>query len=158
MQYIIAVLGIFGIDLGIKEYMERSLGDADEKKCGGAFILRKHHNKGAFLNIGQHRQGLVMALSVFLTIVLTVCYIITLGHAGKHTLKWGLSLLLGGACSNTYDRVARKYVVDYVSFQVPWKGLERIVFNLGDFCIIIGTLICLLGYNGKNNGKFIKSS
>ena len=35
-----------------------------------------------------------------------------LGMRGKKLLKAGLSLLLGGAFSNTYDRVMREYVVD----------------------------------------------
>ena len=59
-------------------------------------------------------------------------------------LKLGLSLLLGGAFSNTYDRFTREYVVDYFSFCSPWKGLNRIVFNISDFCIIIGSLIAVL--------------
>ena len=51
------------------------------------------------------------------------------------------SLLLGGAFSNTYDRLKRKYVVDYFSFGVKWEPLRAIVFNISDFCILIGALI-----------------
>ena len=68
-----------------------------------------------------------MIISVLLAALLTVLYVITLGHAGKGLLKWGLTLLLGGAYTNTYDRVARKYVVDYVSFNVPC-GLRKVIF------------------------------
>ena len=145
MQYLAAALGILGIDLGIKEYIERTRTEGiDEKKCKGAFIIRKYHNQGAFLNMGQSRQKLVMILSVLLTVGLTICYLVTLGHVGKNMLKWGLTLLLGGAYSNTYDRVRRKYVVDYLSFSVPWKRLRGIVFNIGDFCIMVGVLLCIL--------------
>ena len=38
---------------------------------------------------------------------------VTLGQKGKAALKLGLAFLLGGAFSNTYDRLKRKYVVDY---------------------------------------------
>ena len=61
-------------------------------------------------------------------------------------LKWGLTLLLGGAYSNTYDRLARKYVVDYVSFNGPFR-LRNVMFNIGDFCIMIGALISVIGYS-----------
>lgn len=54
--------------------------------------------------------------------------------------------MLGGAFSNTYDRLVRKYVVDYVSFHVPLKGLKKVIFNIGDFCILIGALVSLAGY------------
>ena len=51
--------------------------------------------------------------------------------------------MLGGAYSNTYDRLVRKYVVDYVSFRVPGR-LKKVIFNIGDFCIMIGALLCVL--------------
>ncbi|MDE7359775.1 MAG: signal peptidase II, partial [Lachnospiraceae bacterium] len=59
--------------------------------------------------------------------------------------KAGLALLLGGAYSNTYDRLTRKYVVDYVSFPVKNRRIRRIVFNISDFCIMIGALLLVLG-------------
>ena len=86
-----------------------------------------------------------MVLSVLLTIALTAMFVVTLGQAGRGLLKWGLTLLLGGAYSNTYDRLARKYVVDYVSFNVPFR-LRNVIFNIGDFCIMIGALISVIGY------------
>lgn len=73
---------------------------------------------------------------------MTGVYVGTLGTRGRHMLKTGLSLILGGAYSNTYDRLFRKYVVDYVSFEVRNPRLRNIVFNLSDFGIMIGS--CLL--------------
>lgn len=147
MRYLMTALGLLGMDLGIKEYIEKNKReDTDEKK--GAFIIRKYHNKGAFLNLGQTRPGMVIWLSVLFTAGLTVCYAVTLGRAGKKQLKWGLTLLTAGAYSNTCDRVRKKYVVDYVSFCLPWKRLRGIVFNLGDFCIMAGSLICLAAEYG----------
>ena len=97
------------------------------------------------LNAGEKRQPVVAAVSVVLTVVLTVVFFISLGRRGSNLLRTGLSLLLGGAFSNTYDRLKRKYVVDYISFGVKWKKLRNIVFNLSDFCIIIGALLTALG-------------
>lgn len=56
-----------------------------------------------------------------------------------------MALLLGGAYSNTYDRLTRKYVVDYVSFPVKNARLRKIVFNVSDFCIMIGALLLAIG-------------
>ena len=77
--------------------------------------------------------------------ILTVVFIVSLGHRGNNLLRLGLSLLLGGAFSNTYDRLRRGYVVDYVSFPVKWQAFRKIVFNCSDFCIIIGALLSALG-------------
>ncbi len=142
MGYLAVILGIFGLEWKIKNYIEETkTPDTEEEKCGGMLLIRKHHNKGAFLNAGQSRQRVVAVLSVLLTLFLTAVFILSLGQAGKGLLKWGLTLLLGGAYSNTYDRLVRKYVVDYVSFNVPF-GLRKVVFNIGDFCIMIGALLC----------------
>jgi len=147
MKYIAVVLGIFGIELGIKEYVEKNKTEGNtEKKLFGMLLIRKHHNSGMFLNAGENRQKAVMLLSVLLTMAATVIFVLTLGQSGSGLLKWGLTLFLGGAYSNTYDRMTRKYVVDYVSFNVPFKWLRRIIFNIGDFCIIIGALLATIGY------------
>ena len=147
MQYLTAILGIFGLEFLVKKHIEKTkTEDVDEKACGGALLIRKHHNKGAFLNIGEKNQKAVMVISVMLTVLMTVFYIMTLTNAGKGLLKWGLTLLLGGAYTNTYDRLTRKYVVDYVSFNVPFRWLRRIIFNIGDFCIMIGALLSVIGY------------
>ncbi len=150
MQYIAVILGIFGLELGIKNYIEENKTEgSEEKKCKGAFLIRKHHNKGAFLNTGQSRQKLIAVISVFLTILATGLFVLSLGSVGKGLFKWGMTLLLGGAWSNTYDRVVRQYVVDYVSFNVPFKWFRRIIFNIGDFCIMIGAMLSTIGYYQK---------
>ena len=147
MQYLTAILGIFGLEFLVKKHIEETKTEGvDEKACGGALLIRKHHNKCAFLNIGEKNQKAVMVISVMLTVLMTVFYIMTLTNAGKGLLKWGLTLLLGGAYTNTYDRLTRKYVVDYVSFNVPFRWLRRIIFNIGDFCIMIGALLSVIGY------------
>lgn len=146
IKYLSAILGIFGLEWKMKNYIEKTVSEEEIKeKCGGFLLIRKHHNRGAFLNAGQHKRRLVVFLSVLLTAALTAVFILTLGNAGKGLLKWGLTLLLGGAYSNTYDRLVRKYVVDYVSFNVPCR-LRQVIFNTGDFCIMIGALLCVIGY------------
>ena len=104
-------------------------------------MLRKYHNEGACLNLGEKKSKAVAAVSLLLTAALSLVFLFTLTKRGCAALKTGLSLLLGGAWSNTYDRLKRKYVVDYFSFNVRWKPLRQIIFNLSDFCILIGALV-----------------
>ncbi|MDE7404528.1 MAG: signal peptidase II [Lachnospiraceae bacterium] len=147
MQYLAVLAGIFGLELKLKNRIEESKTEGQtENKWVGFLLIRKYHNRGAFLNTGQRRPKLIAAVSVLLTVFLTVLYILTLGRAGKRLLKWGLTLLLGGAYSNTYDRLVRKYVVDYVSFNLPF-GFRKVIFNIGDFCIMIGAFLSAIGYS-----------
>lgn len=139
-------MGIFVLDLFIKNFIEKTMEEGKEKLfCGGRLLIRRYHNKGAFLDMGQGKQGLVTILSLGLTLFMTVVFLATFSFRGNSTLKAGLAVLLGGAYSNTYDRLTRKYVVDYVSFPVKNKRFRRIVFNISDFCIMIGALLLALG-------------
>ena len=145
MFYILLVILIILGEWKLKSYME---GVYDFKKQTFIFNdkirLRKYHNFGAFLNIMEKKKKLLHLISLIFTAVIAVFFLLTLCRKGNHFLKLGLSLLLGGAFSNTYDRLSRNYVVDYFSFCSPWESLNRIVFNISDFCIIVGTLVTVL--------------
>ena len=144
--FVSIIMLIFFGDLWIKNYIEQNIGDNQtQEKLGGLLLIRKHHNKGAVLNVGEQRRPVVAGISVFLTVLALILFVFSLGKHGNNILRMGLALLLGGAFSNTYDRLKRKYVVDYVSFGVKWKKLRGIVFNISDFGIIIGALLTALG-------------
>lgn len=146
MIYAAIAAAIFFLDMVIKNLIEKKMAEGDIKELGnGLFLLRKYHNKGAFLNVGEKKSGFVAILSIALTLAMTVLFLVTFSCRGSRILKSGLSLLLGGAYSNTYDRMRRHYVVDYVSFPVKNKAIRNIVFNISDFCIIIGALMMVLG-------------
>ena len=136
----------FLIDEGMKNYVEEyDVLDTPKEILNGKAILRRYHNKGSFLNFGEQKRKLVTLLSVLLTVAVLVVFVLTLGMRGKKLLKAGLSFLLGGAFSNTYDRVVREYVVDYVSLKTGIAAIDRVVFNLADLCILIGTMAVVLG-------------
>lgn len=160
IMYMLIVPGIFLGDLWVKNRIEESEtdtcgnvlgsgGEADRPAprtlAGGHIRIRKYHNKGAMLNLGGQRPGVVAALSVALTAIMAVAFVCSLGRRGNGLLRTGLAFLLGGAFSNTYDRLRRGYVVDYLTFQVGWKPLGRVVFNLSDFAIMVGAMLAVLG-------------
>jgi signal peptidase II len=145
MLFIGIIIVIAATESVIKQVREQN-GIVGERKpiLGGKLYLTKYHNYGAFLNLGQKRPEFVRGLSMGLSIACTILFILSLGTKGKPLLKSGLSLLLGGAYSNTYDRMVRGYVVDYFGFQVKNEKIRNIVFNISDFCIMIGALISVL--------------
>ena len=140
---------IFFGDLWIKNHIEKYIpargGKREKRLLGGRLLIRRHHNRGAMLNAGERRRPMIAVLSLVLTVALIPVFLFSLGQKGNHLLRLGLAFLLGGAFSNTYDRLKRKYVVDYLSFGVKWKWFRVIVFNISDFCIMIGALLSVLG-------------
>ena len=147
MIYIGIAAAIFLLDGLIKGYIEKNRKTGEiSPECKGIIWIRKYHNTGAFLNLGENHQGVVKCISVLLCVLLTVVFVFTLGQKGNGMLKAGLALLLGGSYSNTYDRIRRKYVVDYFSIHIEnrfFKGLSKVVFNISDFCIAIGAMIAV---------------
>lgn len=139
---VVLAAGIFVLDLLLKNKIEKTMEEGGEKLfCKGRLLVKRYHNKGAFLDLGEKKQGAVALLSLLLTLGMTVVFLSTLTFRGNSTLKAGLAFLLGGAYSNTYDRLVRKYVVDYFSFPVKNPRIRRIVFNISDFCILIGAVL-----------------
>ena len=137
---------VFAADQWMKDRMENTLLAGETKKLWkGRILLRIHHNRGVMMNIGQAKQKFVAVISVILTVVSVVFFLLSLGQKGNHLLHIGLALLLGGAFSNTYDRLKRKYVVDYFSLGVKWSPLRNVVFNMADFCIMMGALLTVIG-------------
>ena len=149
MIYFILVLLIIGMEYFLKNKAEGELDStSDISVFQNRLRLRLYHNQGAFLSMLKYRQKLLLLISCILTICIGILFLLTRFQKGNRLLKLGLSLLLGGAFSNTYDRLKRKYVVDYFSFNTPFKSLNRIVFNVSDFCILIGSLLSVVGHTG----------
>lgn len=144
-RYLTVTATIFFGELFLKNHVEKTEVEGETRTiCHGKLLLRKYHNEGAFLDMGEKKSKVVASLSLTLTLLATIIFITTFTNKGSVFLKWGLTLLLGGAYSNTYDRLVRGYVVDYVSFPVKNKKIRGIVFNISDFCIMIGAALMVL--------------
>ena len=146
MFWILMAAAVFVLDYCLKRQVEEKPDDYRKEILGGRILLRKSHNRGAMMNLMDERQQLVAGFSLGLTVSLTAAWLYLLERREFGLMKTGLSLLIGGACSNVFDRLKRRYVVDYFSFQVKWKRMQKIVFNLGDICIFLGTFLL---WNGQ---------
>ncbi|MGB8454185.1 MAG: signal peptidase II [Anaerocolumna sp.] len=148
MIYILIVVLIFITEVMIKKFIEENKEmHKKESIFHGNIILERYHNKGAMLNFMEDNVSAVKFITVTLLGILLLSFAILLPKKGNRLLKLGLSLVLGGALSNVYDRISRGYVVDYFSF----KFLKKIIFNISDICIFIGSgMIALLSFFNKD--------
>ena len=146
MIYVIMIGSLFLCEWFMKNMTEAWGKEKVQKDIwGGRLYLTKYHNEGAFLNLGEKKRKRMAVISVLLTVICLMLFFLSLFQKGNSLLKAGLSLLLGGAFSNTYDRMKRKYVVDYFGFRFKcFPGLSKVVFNLSDFFIVIGAMIAAL--------------
>ncbi len=139
MPYFMMLISLFAADSAIKCWIEKTdnVSEFQVRTVFRGVAIKRYHNRGAMMNLGENRQQLVAMLSVVFSAFVTGSFAATLCRRGNRMLKTGLALILGGAYSNTYDRLRRKYVVDYITF----PKLGSIVFNLSDFGIIIGAIL-----------------
>lgn len=134
--------GIFLLDEKLKEHVDSTRLQGSKKEIlGGRLILRNCHNEGtAFgvVKLGKEECQEMSAIALGAVLGESLRQMV---HGGHKIGKIGLSMILGGGLSNYVDRCRRGYVTDYVSFASKNKKLEKMVFNLSDFCILGGTLL-----------------
>lgn len=154
MIYFIISIGIFVLDCVVKNKVEKELEyNKPEKKWKDRIVLRKTYNKGGALNTMDTNQEFVAGFSAALTFSIVIAQLWLVGKKGFHFLKFAFSLIIGGACSNVYDRIKRKYVVDYFSFNTKIKKLKDIVFNISDMFIFLGTFLATIFAMFADNKK-----
>ncbi len=157
MRYIVHILAVFLTDGVFKAAAERKLSlNREIKAFDDAIKLKLYHNKGAMLDLSSDNPYRVRIISAALTCALMLFLIASLIRGERKGVLTALSLVIGGALSNTYDRFAKGYVTDYISFPILERAFEKvrmpkfgkffgsIVFNISDFFIIFGSAYIVL--------------
>lgn len=93
---------------------------------------------------GNRMDGYPKAVA-FVSAVLTGVMTVALA-AAPEKLKLPMALILGGALSNSADRMIRGYVVDYIPMGKKYYG------NISDFAIFAGAGLGTIGYILDDSG------
>lgn len=153
MIYILIVIAFVLAEHKMKDYMEKSrkLGEQQEI-LNGKIIIRKEYNRGAMLSFMEEKKDIVKTVSGACLGLVMLLFLFTLPKKGNRLYKFGLSLMLGGAISNVFDRFSRGYVIDY--FTINYKKLKSVIFNMADMAIFLGSIFIMLSsifHSGKHN-------
>lgn len=135
---------LFAADQAVKTYVEENMKTGQERKLTSFIVLRNVHNRGAALNLFSSHPAVVRGISAIAAGSVTVLQATAVVRQGGFWKKTGLILLAGGAWSNTWDRIRRGYVVDYIGIGRGKKHISRITYNLADFFIGVGCILLLL--------------
>src|SRR5580700_8647317 len=111
----------------------------------GFFQLTHTENTGAafslFADSNAHwKAAMLIAFSVIALMVVSV--LLWKNHHAHVATGIGLSLIMGGALGNLWDRLTRGRVVDFLLLYV--KRYQWPVFNLADSAIVIGAGLLVL--------------
>lgn len=107
------------------------------------FDLTLLHNYGAAWSLFDERDGpqrwFLTAISFFVSLILVLYWI----PAQKRTLPIvALTLILGGAVGNLYDRAVLGYVVDFIA--VHYEQHRFPAFNIADSAISVGAVLLFI--------------
>jgi|Deesub1362A_J573_1020465.scaffolds.fasta_scaffold01403_8 signal peptidase II len=144
--YYLVILAIFIIDYLTKLWITKKIPPYYTKEIiKGFFNLTHIHNRGAIFGFFANSEN--PYIFIFLTIlslgafIFIIYYFLRIPITEKY-LKTSLSLILGGAFGNLFDRLLRGYVVDFFDFYIGkyhWPA-----FNIADSSITIGAIILII--------------
>lgn len=141
---------LFGLDMAVKQYIEENVSETEEKSfCGTKILIRKVYNKGFAFNSMDSEPDKVKKASVITTAAILLLTLAESLREGHKLNKTALTLLSAGSLSNTYDRVVRGKVVDYIGVRSDHKILGDVTANLADIYILTGSLLVWMRRIGR---------
>jgi signal peptidase II len=138
--YLLIVLIVVALDRWTKHLVVQHIRlYAHIQVIPGFFRLTHTENTGAAFSLfadspAPWKTGLLIAFSVVALVVVSV--LLWRNHHSHFPTGLGLSLIMGGALGNLWDRLACGRVVDFLLVYV--KQYQWPVFNLADSAIVVG--------------------
>lgn len=142
MLEFLVIPACIAIDQKTKALAEEKLSTTETERCLNNQIgLRLVYNEGAFMGLFRNNRKLLMGVSYGSIFVLGITIFSSVFMKGGFLIRLGLSFMAGGATGNMIDRVKRKRVVDFFTFEKK----PGVYFNLADLFVFLGALLVLVG-------------
>ena len=143
------------IDQWTKQFAVAHLAYLQSIKIVPFFNITLSFNKGAAFSFLEFAGGWQRWLFILIAILMSVFILGWLSRISKkrYRLALGLSLILGGAFGNLWDRFHLGYVIDFVDWYV--KNIHWPIFNIADMAICIGVFLIIIDlfFEKKKNKK-----
>ena len=146
------ILSIFLFDRITKIYVI----NLDKKFIGSEIFSSKYlnitliWNEGiAFGLLSFDQENLYNLLTILIILIIFFIFLMILKSSGLK--KLALSIILGGALGNVFDRILYKSVPDFIDFHVG--EFHWFIFNIADVFITIGVFSMILFEFIGNNKK-----
>ena len=115
--------------------------EGDGRAVTGFFSVVLTFNTGAAFSFLASASGWQRWLFAAIAVVAAILIVTLLRRGGSALYCAGLSLILGGALGNLYDRLVLGKVVDFLLFH--YSGWTYPAFNIADSAITIGAALVI---------------
>jgi|TARA_X000000368_G_scaffold396691_1_gene365181 signal peptidase II len=141
------------IDQITKYFAVEKLALHEVKSIYEGFNLILIYNEGAAFSFLSDAGGWQRWFLIGVSCVVCVFIVVWMYQSISKSkcLLAGLSLILGGALGNLWDRLSLGYVVDFI--EVYYKDLYWPAFNIADSAITIGAILLILDIFLKEPSK-----
>ena len=134
---------VLAIDVYTKHLIQQSFQYGDYLKVTSFFNLVRYHNQGAAFSFLANQGGWQQFFFATIAIVASGVIIYLLRkNTEQKIFCLALSLILGGALGNLYDRLTLGYVVDFLFFH--YQEFYWPAFNAADSAITGGVILLLI--------------
>lgn len=137
-------VAVFAADLISKYFVEKQVTLFDSVNVMSTINLTYTKNSGAAFSILSQESGWQIVVLSLIAIVVSAVIVVWLYRLAREQRWMGiaLSLILGGALGNLFDRLRDGTVTDFIDFNVgTWHWPA---FNLADTAICIGAVMMLI--------------
>src|SRR5262245_61892613 len=146
LPYFLLVVATLAMDRWTKVLIQSKFGlNESTSIIDGFFNITYVRNTGVafgiFSSISSPAKSLLLSVFTAFAAIIVITYSVR-SPVRNRILQIALALILGGALGNLYDRLAYKYVVDFLEFYVGtyhWPS-----FNIADSAISIGVALLAL--------------
>lgn len=133
---------VLALDLTSKFWIESTLQLGEQIPVTGFFNLVLTYNPGAAFSFLSEQSGWQRWFLAGIAAIAAIVIIFLLNrYQNEKLFCLSLSLILGGAIGNLYDRIMLGHVVDFLDFYVGtyhWPA-----FNIADSAIFVGTALMI---------------
>ena len=137
---------VFALDRLTKSVVESHLSAFDTVTViPGLFNIVRSENRGmafGIMNDASYEWRTTLLIVAAAAVVVFMAVMLWSPLRMERYSYWGLTLILGGAAGNVFDRMASGKVTDFLDFYV--SGHHWHTFNLADSAIVIGSGLLLL--------------
>ncbi len=133
---------MIALDLATKAWVVAQFREGQELPVTSFFSLVLAYNAGAAFSFLAGADGWQRWFFAGIAIVASVFLVWMLRRGGSRMLSAGLSLILGGALGNLWDRVMIGRVTDFLLFH--YAGWSWPAFNVADSAITVGAALLII--------------
>jgi signal peptidase II len=140
---LVMALVVLALDLASKRWVEGALFDGQQIPLTGFFNLVLTYNAGAAFSFLSDASGWQRwFFSIIAAGASALIVYLLRKHAADRLFCIALSLILGGALGNLWDRITIGHVVDFLDFHAG--GYHWPAFNVADSAIFMGAMLMVI--------------